>query len=62
MDKAAQFLKEAYSELSKATWMPRSQVVQSTIFVFMVVILVALYVSAIDFGLSKLLGVVLGGR
>ena len=62
MDKAAQFVKEAYSELAKASWMPRNQVVQSTFFVFLVVILVALYVNAIDFGLSNLLGVVLGGR
>jgi len=62
MNKAVQFVKEAYSELAKASWMPRNQVVQSTIFVFMVVILVAIFVNTIDFGLSHLLETMLGGR
>jgi len=62
MNKAATFVKEAYSELSKASWMPRTQVVQSTIFVFIVVIIVAIYVNTIDFGLSRLLETILGGR
>ena len=62
MNKAIEFGKEAYSELSKATWLTRKQVFQSTIFVFMVVIVFAIYVSVIDFGLSRLLTAVLGGR
>ena len=62
MDKAIQFFREAYSELSKATWLTRSQVIQSTIFVFVVVIVVAAYVNLIDVGLGKLLGMVIGGR
>jgi len=62
MERVTGFFKEAYSELSKASWLPRNQVVQSTIFVFMVVIVVAAYVNIIDFGLARLLETVLGGR
>ena len=56
-----QFMKEAYSELTKATWMPRKQVVQSTIFVFVIVTAVALYINGIDFVLARILRFVLGG-
>jgi len=62
MNKAIQFVREAYSELSKATWLGRKQVFQSTIFVFMVVIFFSIYISAVDFGLSRIIGAVLGGR
>ncbi|MDD4005020.1 MAG: preprotein translocase subunit SecE [Elusimicrobiaceae bacterium] len=62
MNKAIQFVKEAYSELSKATWLNRKQVFQSTIFVFMIVLFFSIYISAVDFGLSRILSAVLGGR
>jgi preprotein translocase subunit SecE len=60
MEAAVNFVKEAYSELSKASWMPRDKVVQSTIFVFVVVIIVAAYVNVIDFGLARVLDAVIG--
>jgi len=56
------FIKEAYQELIKCTWLPRADVVRSTIAVSVVVILVAIYVSLVDFGLSIVLGSILGGR
>jgi preprotein translocase subunit SecE len=62
MNKAINFFREAYIELKKSVWLSRQQMVQSTIFVFVVVFIVALYVSGIDFALSKLLGQILGGR
>ena len=56
------FLKEAYQELTKCTWLARVDVVRSTVAVSVVVILVAVYVSLVDFGLSVVLGSILGGR
>ncbi|OGS07396.1 MAG: preprotein translocase subunit SecE [Elusimicrobia bacterium RIFOXYA12_FULL_51_18] len=56
------FLKEAYQELTKCAWLPRTDVVRSTVAVSVVVILVAIYVSLVDFGLSVVLGSILGGR
>jgi len=56
------FVKEAYQELTKCTWLARGDVMRSTIAVSVVVILVAIYVSLVDFGLKILLGSILGGR
>ena len=62
MNKAIQFLKESVSELKKSTWLSRQEVVQSTFLVMIVVALVALYVGGIDFILTRLLGLVVGGH
>lgn len=62
MNKAINFLKQSVSELRKSTWLTRKEVVQSTILVAIVVALTAMYVGAIDFGLTKVLGLTVGGR
>jgi preprotein translocase subunit SecE len=60
--KVINFVREAYIELKKSVWLSKQQMIQSTIFVFIVVFIVAVYVGAIDWGLSMLLGLVLGGK
>ena len=62
MNKATNFLKQSVGELRKSTWLSRQEVVQSTILVMIVVALVSAYVGVIDFGLTKVLGAVVGGR
>ncbi len=62
MNKAISFLKQSVAELKKSTWLTRKEVVQSTILVAIVVAILAAYVSIIDFGLTKVLGLVVGGR
>ena len=62
MNKAINLLKQSVGELKKSTWLSRQEVVQSTILVAIVVALVAAYVGVIDFGLTKVLGAVIGGR
>ena len=62
MYNAISFLKQSVAELKKSTWLTRKEVVQSTILVAIVVALVAAYVSIIDFGLTKVLGLIVGGR
>jgi preprotein translocase subunit SecE len=62
MNKAINFLKQSVGELRKSTWLSRQEVVQSTILVAIVVALVSAYVSVIDFGLTEVLGFVVGGR
>lgn len=62
MNKAVNFLKECVSELKKSTWLSRKEVIQSTILVGIVVALTSAYVSGIDFGLTKVLGLLVGGR
>jgi preprotein translocase SecE subunit len=49
-------------ELKKSVWLSRAQMIQSTIFVFIVVGIIALYIGGVDFVLSSLLSKILGGR
>ena len=62
MKKIIDFLKQCVAELKKSTWLSRKEVVQSTILVAIVVALTSAYVGVIDFGLTKLLGLFVGGR
>ena len=62
MNKAINFLKQSVGELRKSTWLSIQEVVQSTILVMIVVAFVSAYVGVIDFGLTKVLGAVVGGR
>ena len=61
MNKAINFFRESYLELKKSIWLSRQQMIQSTIFVFIVVGLVALYIAVIDLLLGKGLGLIIGG-
>jgi len=62
MKKVTDFLKECVSELKKSTWLSRREVTQATILVAIVVALTSAYVSLVDFGLTKVLGLLVGGR
>ena len=61
MNKAINFFRESYFELKKSVWLSRAQMIQSTLFVFIVVGLVALYIAVIDLLLTKGLGLIIGG-
>lgn len=62
MNKAIQFIKDSVAELKKSTWLSRQEVIQSTILVGIVVVLVSAYVGIIDFGLTRILGAIVGGN
>ena len=61
MNKAINFFRESYFELKKSVWLSRAQMIQSTLFVFVVVGLVALYIAVIDLLLTKGLSLIIGG-
>lgn len=61
INKSINFLRESYVELKKSVWLSRAQMIQSTIFVFVVVAAVAVYIASIDLILSKALGAIIGG-
>ncbi len=56
----AKFVNEAYIELKKSTWLTRQQAVGSTAVVLVIVALVALYISIVDYVLSWLMKLLLG--
>jgi len=62
MNKAVQFIKDSVAELKKSTWLSKQEVIQSTILVGIVVVLVSAYVGIIDFGLTRILGAIVGGN
>jgi preprotein translocase subunit SecE len=54
-----QFVKEAYAELRKVTWLSRKEAVASTVVVIILVILIAIFVGFTDFVLARILGILL---
>ena len=57
---AGQFLREAKIELKKVKWPTRKELLASTAMVIFLVLVVALYLGLIDFGLIKIIKNVIG--
>jgi preprotein translocase SecE subunit len=60
MNFAVNFVKEAYYELRKSSWLTRKEVIDSTRAVIVLVALLSLFVAGCDFVLSVTLGAILG--
>lgn len=58
--KAVQFIKEVRVEFTKVSWPSREELTQSTIVVVVVSLIVAAFIGAVDLGLNKLVGLLLG--
>lgn len=58
MNKATKFLKEVQAELKKVVWPTREQTRRLTTIVVGVSLFVGLYVSALDYLLTKLVGLI----
>ena len=54
-----QFFREVTAEFRRVTWPSRAEVIRSTTVVLAVVFILALYLSAVDVGLSRIVGVIL---
>lgn len=59
IEKSMQFLREVKVELKKVTWPTRKQTLGSTLVVVVLVMIISLFLGAVDFGLSSLIRVVL---
>lgn len=55
-----QFLKESRAELKKVTWPTAKQAVASTSVVVVLTVIVSLMLGLVDFGLAKIIRLVLG--
>lgn len=60
IDRARQFLAGSKAELKKVTWPSPKQTLASTSIVIIVVIIVSTFLGIIDFGLTKIVKLVLG--
>lgn len=54
MTSPIQFIKEARAELSKVVWPSRTETIRITIAVIVLSLVVAVFLGAVDFGLTKL--------
>lgn len=57
---AMQFLREARIELKKVKWPTRKELLASTAMVLFLVLIAALFLGVIDFGLIKMIKIVVG--
>ena len=57
--KTAQFLREVKVELKKVTWPSRKQTIGSTVVVIALVMIISVFLGAVDLGLSSLIRIVL---
>jgi preprotein translocase subunit SecE len=54
-----QFFHEVTAEFRRVNWPSRAEVVRSTTVVLAVVLILALYLGAVDVGLARIVGVIL---
>ena len=59
LGRVQQFFREVTAEFRRVNWPSRTEVVRSTTVVLAVVFILALYLSAVDVGLSRIVGVIL---
>ena len=59
LGRVQQFFREVAAEFRRVNWPSRAEVVRSTTVVLAVVLILALYLSAVDVGLSRIVGVIL---
>lgn len=55
-----QFLRESRVELRKVTWPTPKETLSSTSVVIVVVIIISMFLGIVDFGLTKIIRLVLG--
>ena len=60
INRIRRFLKEARVELRKVTWPTPKEALASTSVVIVVVIIVSLFLGVVDFGLTRIIRLVLG--
>lgn len=59
MDKLFNYFKGAKEELSKVVWPTRQTTINHTLMVIFISVAIALFLGAIDYGLSKILGLII---
>jgi len=55
-----QYVAEVHAEFNKITWPPQAETLNGTVSVMVIVSLVATFLGIVDFGLSRVMQMVLG--
>ncbi len=59
LDKSTQFFKDSYEELKKVTWLSRKEVIGSTVVIIVLIFIISLFVSLIDFIFMRIVGFII---
>ncbi len=54
------YVSEVHAEFKKITWPPQSEMINGTVSVLVIVTLIATFLGVVDFGLSRMMQMVLG--
>ena len=57
--KAIKFLREVIVELKKVSWSSRKETFSATVIVIILIMIIAVFIGAVDFVLSKVIGTLL---
>lgn len=60
IERSRNFVTEVQGEFNKITWPPQPEMVSGTIAVLVIVAVMATFLSIVDFGLSRVMRMVLG--
>ncbi len=60
VERSRNFVSEVQGEFNKITWPPQSEMVNGTIAVLVIVAVMATFLGIVDFGLSRVMRMVLG--
>ncbi len=58
--RARHYVAEVQGEFNKVTWPPQAETVNGTVSVIVIVALIATFLGIVDFGLSRVMQMVLG--
>jgi preprotein translocase subunit SecE len=58
--RTSQYVSEVHGEFNKVTWPPQAETLNGTVSVLIIVALIATYLGVVDFGLSRVMQMVLG--
>ena len=59
LEQISTFFREAYAELQKVTWLSRKEVINSTIVIIIMMAILSVFVSLVDFIFIKLVGLLI---
>jgi preprotein translocase subunit SecE len=60
IDRSRTYVSEVHGEFNKITWPPQAEMINGTVAVVAIVVLIATFLGVVDFGLSRLMQMVLG--
>ncbi|MFO0689788.1 MAG: preprotein translocase subunit SecE [Myxococcota bacterium] len=60
LERSIHFVREVRGEFDKITWPPQEEMVNGTIAVLVIVVVMAIFLGVVDFGLSRMMQAVLG--